>query len=72
LLDLYPYATTSPIYITVANSSPDRKEDVAYFEAWIDRMLTAAKTFQDWNNAEEKFSVLQQLAEARKVYERLK
>ena len=72
LLDLYPYATTSPIYITVANSSPDRKEDVAYFEAWIDRMVTAAKTFQDWNNAEEKFSVLQQLAEARKVYERLK
>jgi hypothetical protein len=72
LFDLYPYATTSPIYITVANSSPVQKDAAAYFEAWIDRMIAAAKAFQDWNNAEEKSSVLQQLAEARKVYERLK
>jgi hypothetical protein len=27
LLDLYPYATTSPIYIAVADSSPIQKED---------------------------------------------
>jgi TolB protein len=72
LLDLYPYATTSPIYISVADSSPVQKEDAAYFEAWIDRMVAAAKAFQDWNNAEEKSAVLQQLTEARAVYERLK
>jgi Tol biopolymer transport system component len=72
LLDLYPYATTSPIYIAVADSSPIRKEDAAYFEAWIDRMIAAAKGFQDWNNAEEKSAVLQQLTEARAVYEHLK
>ena len=71
LLDLYPYATTSPIYINVADSSPIQKEDAAYFEAWIDRMIAAAKTFQDWNNAEEKSAVLQQLTEARAVYEHL-
>jgi len=71
LLDLYPYATTSPIYITVANSSPGRKEGAAYFEARIDRMVAAAKAFQDWNNAEEKSEVLQQLAEARAGYEHL-
>jgi TolB protein len=72
LLDLYPYATTSPIYIAVADSSPIQKEDAAYFEAWIDRMIAAAKGFQDWNNAEEKSAVLQQLTEARAVYEHLK
>jgi TolB protein len=72
LLDLYPYATTSPIYISVANSSPVHKEDAAYFESWIDRMISAAKAFQDWNNAEEKSAVLQQLSEARAVYEHLK
>ena len=71
LLDLYPYATTSPIYITVANSSPDRKADAAYFEAWIDRMVAAAAAFQDWNDAEEKSAVLQQLTQARAVYEHL-
>jgi hypothetical protein len=72
LLDLYPYATTSPIYIAVADSSPIQKEDAAYFEAWIDRMIAAAKGFQDWNNAEEKSAVLQQLTEARAVYQHLK
>jgi TolB protein len=72
LLDLYPYASTSPIYIDVANSSPVQKEDAAYFEAWIDRMVAAAKQFKDWNNAEEKSAVLQQLAQARGVYEHLR
>jgi len=71
LLDLYPYATTSPIYITVGNSLPVQKEDALYFEAWIDRMIAAAKAFQDWSNAEEKSAVLQQLAQARAVYEHL-
>jgi hypothetical protein len=72
LLDLYPYAMTSPIYIAVANSSPIQKEDAAYLEACIDRMIAVAKGFQDWNNAEEKSAVLQQLTEARAVYEHLK
>jgi TolB protein len=72
LLDLYPYATNSPIYISVANSLPVQKEDAAYFESWIDRMISAAKAFQDWNNVEEKSAVLQQLTEARAVYEHLK
>jgi hypothetical protein len=73
VLDLYPYATTSPIYINVANSSPDRRADAAYFEAWIDRMTAGVpKEFQDWNNAEERSAVLKQLAEARMVYEHLK
>jgi hypothetical protein len=51
LLDLYPYATTSAIYIAVADSSLIRKENADHFEAWIDRMIAAAKGFQDWNNA---------------------
>jgi TolB protein len=71
VLDLYPYATTSPIYITVAGSSPVQKEDAVYFEAWIDRMFAAAKAFQDWNNAEEKSVVLKQLADAQAVYDHL-
>jgi TolB protein len=71
LLDLYPYATTSPVYIEVAGSAPNRTEDAAYFEAWIDRMVEAAKSNQDWNNEAEKSDVLEQLSRARKVYEGL-
>ena len=58
ILDMYPYATTSPIYVTVAGSHPKSVEDVAYFVAWIDRMIDAAKANQDWNTEAEKRAVL--------------
>ena len=68
VLDMYPYATTSPIYVTVAGSHPRPIEDAAYFVAWIDRMIDAAKSNQDWNTEAEKTAVLEMLSSARKVY----
>jgi TolB protein len=68
ILDMYPYATTSPIYVTVAGSNPKSAEDAAYFVAWIDRMMAAAKSNQDWNTEAEKAAVLETLTSARKVY----
>jgi hypothetical protein len=68
VLDLYPYATTSPIYVRVAGSNPKPAEDAAYFVAWIDRMIDAAKSNQDWNTETEKTAVLEMLTSARKVY----
>jgi TolB protein len=71
ILDIYPYATTSPIYINVLHSSPKPKEDADYFIAWIDRLSTAAEANQDWNTPAEKSSVLQMLSYARMVYVQL-
>ncbi len=71
VLDLYPYATTSPIYVTVAGSNPKPIEDAAYFIAWIDRLTDAAKSNRDWNTDTEKNAVLEMLASARKVYEQM-
>jgi TolB protein len=68
ILDLYPYATTSPIYVTVEGSTPDRSEDAAYFVAWIDRLIDGAKANKDWNTEAEKSAVLADLASARKIY----
>ena len=68
ILDMYPYATTSPIYVTVAGSHPKHAEDAAYFIAWIDRMIDAAKSNPDWNTEAEKAAVLETLRSARKVY----
>ena len=68
VLDMYPYATTSPIYVEVAGSHPKPTEDAAYFIAWIDRMIDAAKSNQDWNTEAEKTAVLEMLSSARKVY----
>jgi TolB protein len=68
ILDLYPYATTSPIYVTVEGSKPDRNEDAAYFVAWIDRLMEGAKANKDWNTQAEKTAVLEMLGSARKIY----
>ncbi|MBV8050113.1 MAG: CehA/McbA family metallohydrolase, partial [Acidobacteriaceae bacterium] len=71
ILDLYPYATTSPIYINVAGAAPKSSEDAAYFVAWIDRLIDAAKSNHDWNTDAEKTSVLNLLDRARSMYAKL-
>lgn len=68
ILDLYPYATTSPIYIAVAGSNPSRKADAEYFVAWIDRMIESVNSNQDWNNEAEKNAVQKLLDYARSIY----
>jgi hypothetical protein len=65
---MYPYATTSPIYVKVAGSQPKPAEEAAYFVAWIDRMIDGTKSNQDWNTEREKTAVLEALTSARKVY----
>jgi TolB protein len=71
VLDLYPYATTSPVYIKVEGDKPHPREDASYFIAWIDQLTTAAQANKDWNTEIEKTTVLDQLSRARKVYEEM-
>jgi TolB protein len=71
VLDLYPYATTSPIYIGVEGTKPRAKDDATYFIAWIDQLIAAAQSNSDWNTDSEKTTVLDQMTKARKVYEKL-
>jgi TolB protein len=68
VLDLYPYATTSPIYVNVAGSNLKPREDAAYFVAWIDRLIDGARANTDWNTDAERTAVLNLLAYARKIY----
>ncbi len=71
VLDIYPFATTSPIYVTVGDTVPDAGADAAYFLAWVDRLDAAARAHGGWNDAAEKEQVLASIAAARAVYERL-
>ena len=71
VLDLYPYATTSPIYVKVGDSSQKSPDDAAYFMAWIDRVVTSVASNQEWNTPAEKASILHLCEQARGVYERL-
>jgi TolB protein len=69
VLDAYPYATTSPIYVRVENSNPGAEADAQYFIAWIDRLIRAAEANEDWNNEREKEHVLKTLSDAMGVFE---
>ena len=71
VMDIYPYATTSPIYVSVAGAPVGSPEDARYFVAWIDRLEKAARAHRGWNNATEKEAVLDDIARARAVYEKL-
>ncbi len=71
ILDDYVYASTGPIYISVAGSAPKSPEDAAFFIAWIDRLIEHAKADQAWNNEDEKASVMKTLQHARDIYEHL-
>jgi hypothetical protein len=68
ILDLYPFGTTSPIYVAVGDGAVRSATDAAYFLAWMDRLLDAARGHEGWNGAEERSDVLGMLGEARAVW----
>jgi len=68
VLDNYVYATTSPIYVTIAGRSPRSPEDARYFAAWIDRVTEATSVYPDWNSPGEKQGVLERLARSKAVF----
>jgi Tol biopolymer transport system component len=68
ILDLYPYATTSPVYVSVAGAPVHSAADAAYFVAWVDRLISQARSDTSWNTEAEKESVLSTLRGAREKY----
>jgi hypothetical protein len=70
VLDLYPYATTSPIYLDLPGGPSSVREDAAYFAAWMDRVLSAATERNDYNNDRERNATLTYLRRARDYYRR--
>jgi TolB protein len=71
VLDNYAYATTSPVYVTVAGAKPRSPVDAGYFAAWIARAMEITGAYPDWNSAQEKELVMKRLAAAKAIYEGL-
>ena len=68
VLDIYPFATTSPIYVTVGGAPVRSPEDAAYFVRWIDRLDSLARASSVWNSTAERDSTLAKFARARQVF----
>jgi hypothetical protein len=69
IMDIYPFATTSPVYVTVSGAPVRSCADDAYFLRWIDRTERAVEAYTAWNAPAERVHVLQQIAAARAVFE---
>lgn len=69
IFDLYPYATTTPVWITVEGAAPRSPEDAAYFIDWIERLREAASAHPDYNNPRERSLVLERLDLATQRFE---
>ena len=71
VFDLYPYGTTSPVYVTVDGERPRSPEDAEYFIAWIERIRESAANHPDYNTPGERAAVLEHLDHAQRVYEEM-
>ncbi|HUD96859.1 MAG TPA: CehA/McbA family metallohydrolase [Woeseiaceae bacterium] len=69
IFDLYPYATTTPVYINVGDIAPGSREDADYFIAWIERIRESASEHPDYNSPEERETVLRNLDDAQRIFE---
>ena len=68
VLDVYPYATTSPIYVVVGGQPIRSRTDAEYFLAWIDRLEAGATASTSWNSQEEQRATLETIRRAREEF----
>ena len=69
VLEPYPFATTSPVYLTVGGQPIRSPDDAAYFVRWIERLEAAATAHQGWNDERERREVLARLSRAKAVFQ---
>ncbi|HEX6740238.1 MAG TPA: CehA/McbA family metallohydrolase, partial [Sphingomicrobium sp.] len=69
VLDIYPYATTSPVYVELPGGLPPDRADAAYFAAWLGRAIADAEKRTDFKDETERNAVLDYLRSAQRRFE---
>ena len=67
--DYYPYATTSPIYVTSSGRKLMSRSSAEFFLEWIGRIEKIALFHDGYRTEEEKNLILADIAAAREFYE---
>jgi hypothetical protein len=70
VLDTHPYATTSPIYVTVAGRPRRSRAAATWALQWLDRLEKETLGNPDYRRREEREAVLRDVSQARALYER--
>lgn len=69
VLDIYPYATTNPVWLGTPTPTATAREDADYFSAWLARVIDAASARDDYNDEGERKATLDYLRDARSRYQ---
>ncbi|MFC2953705.1 CehA/McbA family metallohydrolase [Marinicaulis aureus] len=69
VLDNSPFATTSPIYVTLGGKPVRSRDDAEHFIAWIDKLIHVAED-GSYNTDEERAAVIANLKKARLEFEK--
>jgi Tol biopolymer transport system component len=69
VFDLYPYATTTPVYVTIGGKPVRSQADGDFFLKWIAKTRAAAAANTDYNTQAERAAVLRHIDDARRAFE---
>ena len=70
VLDLHPFASTSPVYVQVGDAPARSTADAEYFLRWLDRAAEGVRAHDGWRTPAERDATLAMLAAAREEFER--
>ena len=65
---MYPYATTSPVYVNVEGKPLKLQKDAEYFLAWIARLRESAAAHDGYNSDTEREQILRHIDDAAAIY----
>jgi TolB protein len=68
VLDLYPFASTSPIYVRVGNEAPRCREDAEFFLRWINLLSQRVRADTNWNTPGERERALSTISRAHEEF----
>jgi hypothetical protein len=69
VFDLYPYATTGPVFVTIGRKAVRSRTDAEFFIKWIDKVKASAAANRDYNTRAERDAVMAHIDDARRVFE---
>lgn len=68
VLDLYPFASTSPVYVQVGNAPPSCREDAEFFLTWINLLGQRVRADTNWNTTAERERALSLISRAHEEF----
>ncbi len=70
VFDIYPYATTNPVFFRTNGAATHCGPDADFFLKWLDRLQAAASAHEGYNTAAERELTLRQITDAQTVMSR--